>query len=171
MLAVGLMSGTSLDGVDAALVDVSGEGMGTSARLVAFDTLPMPAATRARIMRVCDPKASSTPLLCSLNVELGHLFADAARAVCAKASVSPDELSFVASHGQTVWHARPRPSPAPAPPTPPATAASRARFRSASPPSSPGSLASAWSPTSARWTWPPVDRAPRWSVLGGRALR
>ena len=105
MLAVGLMSGTSLDGVDAALVDVSGEGMGTSARLVAFDTLPMPAATGARIMRVCDPKASSTPLLCSLNVELGHLFADAARAVCAKASVSPAELSFVASHGQTVWHA------------------------------------------------------------------
>lgn len=104
MLAVGLMSGTSLDGVDAALVDISGEGVDTSVCLVAFNTLPMPEATRARILRACDPAASSTPLICSLNVELGHLFAEAARSVCSLAGIEPAKLSFVASHGQTVWH-------------------------------------------------------------------
>ena len=104
MLAVGLMSGTSLDGVDAALVDVSGEGADTKVRLLAFETFPMPAETRERIMRACDPIASSTPLLCSLNAELGHIFADAARAVCVRAGIKVEDLAFVASHGQTVWH-------------------------------------------------------------------
>lgn len=104
MLAVGLMSGTSLDGVDAALVNIEGQGASTRARLVSYAETPMPAATRERIMRACDPARSSTPLLCSLGFELGHLFSRAVGAVLDRAGVGPEELDFVASHGQTVWH-------------------------------------------------------------------
>jgi anhydro-N-acetylmuramic acid kinase len=104
MLAIGLMSGTSLDGVDAALVEISGVDESTDVRLRSFDTLPMSQETRKRIERACDPEQSSSRLLCSLNFELGHLFSRAVEKVCSIAGVADSELAFVASHGQTVWH-------------------------------------------------------------------
>lgn len=104
MLAVGLMSGTSLDGIDAALVEVTGVDESTDVRLRSFETLPMPTGTRKRIEFACDPEKSSSQLLCSLNFELGHLFSHAVGKVCASAGVIDSGLAFVASHGQTVWH-------------------------------------------------------------------
>ena len=104
MLAVGLMSGTSLDGIDAALVEIAGVDETTDVHLMSFDTLPMPQETRKRIERACDPKQSSSRLLCSLNFELGRLFSRAVEKVCSIAGVADSELAFVASHGQTVWH-------------------------------------------------------------------
>lgn len=104
MLAVGLMSGTSLDGVDAALVDIGGVDYGTSVQLMAFETLPMPQETRRRILAAVKPGGGTSSELCALNVELGHLFSDAVGAVCRKAEVDPKDIGFVASHGQTIWH-------------------------------------------------------------------
>lgn len=104
MLAVGLMSGTSLDGIDAALVEIDGVDSSTRVCLRAFETLPMPAETRRRIERACDLGKSSSRLLCSLNFELGHLFSQAVDKVCVSAGVSDAALAFVACHGQTVWH-------------------------------------------------------------------
>lgn len=104
MLAVGLMSGTSLDGVDAALVDIDGIDFGTTVRLVSFVTIPMPRETRERILAAVKPGGGTSAGLCSLNVELGHLFSDAVGAVCRKAGVHAEDLGFVASHGQTIWH-------------------------------------------------------------------
>ena len=104
MLAIGLMSGTSLDGVDCALVDIEGVDESTSVRLVAFDTYEMPAPTRERIMEACKPDGGTTRLLCSLNVELGHLFSDAVGRMCRGQGIDASSLGFVATHGQTVWH-------------------------------------------------------------------
>ena len=104
MLAVGLMSGTSLDGVDAALVEISGVDEDTTVSLRAFLTYPMPPATRERIMRACRPGGADARDLASLNMELGHLFSRAVSAVCADAGVAPSQLGFVACHGQTIWH-------------------------------------------------------------------
>jgi anhydro-N-acetylmuramic acid kinase len=105
MLAVGLMSGTSLDGIDAALVSLIGEGFKTKIKLHAFKTVEMPTDTRARILQACDPTESSSPLICSLNFELGHLFSQAVTEVCRDAGIDSHCLDFVASHGQTIWHA------------------------------------------------------------------
>ena len=104
MLAVGLMSGTSLDGVDAALVEISRVDESTDVKLRSFVTVPMPVDTRKRIEAACDPERSSSRLLCSLNFELGQLFSRAVEAASAAAGVADSDLAFVASHGQTVWH-------------------------------------------------------------------
>ena len=104
-LAIGLMSGTSADGIDAALVEISGCSTDTRVRLLSFLTLPFSDAARARILRVAAGDFGGTEELCLLNFYLGELSADACEAVCAQAGVAPDKVSFVGSHGQTVFHA------------------------------------------------------------------
>lgn len=101
--AVGLMSGTSLDGVDAALVDISGENEKTKVQLVAFETYSIPAETLKRINQVLSIEESNVERICSLNVELGYLFSDAVKQICQKAEIETEELEFVASHGQTIY--------------------------------------------------------------------
>ena len=104
MLAIGLMSGTSLDGVDCVLVDIDGVDESTRVELREFITYPMPDATKARILEAVAPGGGDSRLLCSLHAELGHLFSRAVAAVCEKAGVAPGDVAFVASHGQTIWH-------------------------------------------------------------------
>ncbi len=99
--AMGLISGTSLDGCDAALVEINEGG---SVRLAAFETLPMPDALRQRILDCCSMARSNVALVCSLNVELGYWFAEAAKAVCGAAGIPLSSVACIGSHGQTVWH-------------------------------------------------------------------
>src|SRR5881392_1054063 len=97
-LAVGVMSGTSLDGISPALVRL-GDG---KAELVAFRQEPYSAAERDAII---DAMARGTPKdVAFLHVALGERFAGAVLALLAQARVSPRDLAFVASHGQTIWH-------------------------------------------------------------------
>ncbi|MDR2656615.1 MAG: anhydro-N-acetylmuramic acid kinase [Oscillospiraceae bacterium] len=101
---IGLMSGTSLDGCDAALIEIPDTGIHGAVRQLAFITAPMPERLRRRVLDACSPDHSSSALLCSLNVELGRWFADAVKAVCAKARVQPGDVMCVGSHGQTIYH-------------------------------------------------------------------
>jgi anhydro-N-acetylmuramic acid kinase len=103
-LAVGLMSGTSLDGVDAALVRLDGPAGQPRVRLLAFTTVPYPPAVRQRLWRVASGEAVSAGEVSDLNFLLGELFAEAALCVCRQGSVSPQRLSVIGSHGQTVFH-------------------------------------------------------------------
>jgi anhydro-N-acetylmuramic acid kinase len=103
VLAVGLMSGTSLDGVSAALVRVGEPSPGAYAiELVAFLTVPFGDVQRDRIANTI--AGGSARELALLDVDLGAWFADAALAVLARAGVPVTALGFVASHGQTIWH-------------------------------------------------------------------
>jgi anhydro-N-acetylmuramic acid kinase len=99
-LAVGLMSGTSLDGVDAALVRFSGDR--PEVELVAFRTAPYETAFRRRVLRTIEQGGVRDVAL--LDAELGRRFAAAARAVLDASGTPHASLAFVASHGQTVWH-------------------------------------------------------------------
>lgn len=101
--AVGLMSGTSLDGVDAALVSISGSGDATVVKLLDFESVPMDVTLRKKILEASDPATSNVALITSLNFELGVLFSEAVRAVLQKAQFTKP-LDFVASHGQTIYH-------------------------------------------------------------------
>ncbi len=98
---IGLMSGTSLDGCDAALVSLTPRAAGLDLRLEAFLTLPMPATLRARIQEQLAPETSRIDRLAELDTLLGAFFAEAAEAVLAKAGGRAD---LIGSHGQTLWH-------------------------------------------------------------------
>ena len=99
-LAIGLMSGTSLDGIDAALVRFRGER--PEADLLAFHSTPYGASARDRITAaVVDGSMRECALL---HVWLGHQFAAAAAQLLRAAGVAASDIGFVALHGHTVWH-------------------------------------------------------------------
>ena len=79
------MSGTSADGIDACLVEISGNGIHTKANILAFETYPYDKTTRLAILETCNPKTGSVDKVCQLNFHLGKLFADAAKAIANKA--------------------------------------------------------------------------------------
>lgn len=84
MLAIGLMSGTSLDGIDAALVKINGCGTETDVQLMEMLTLPIGEELKERIKTACDPVESNVPLICQLNTELGYQFLKACQNLCQK---------------------------------------------------------------------------------------
>ncbi len=98
--SIGLICGTSMDGCDAALIQIEGK----SVQPVAFITLPMKEALRRKIMDCCSLDRSSIALTCSLNVEVGYWFAEAANAVCREAGIPMEKVACIGSHGQTVYH-------------------------------------------------------------------
>ncbi len=93
-----------MDGVDAALVRLSGTAEKPSVRLLAFTTLPYPREVKGRILRVAAGEKVSTGEISQLNFLLGELFADAALKVCRRGKVAPRQLSVIGSHGQTIYH-------------------------------------------------------------------
>ncbi len=101
---MGLMSGTSADGIDAALVEVTGHGVGTKARLVAFDCLPYPPGLKADVLALCDAATGRVDQVCRMNALLGEWFAEAARRVVRKAGLEMAGVDLIGSHGQTVHH-------------------------------------------------------------------
>ncbi len=111
MLAVGLMSGTSLDGTDAALVEITGVGETTQVKLRHFASYPFSLALKNKIKAALAVETSNVEQICSLNFELGAIFGEAVVKICQEAHVLPQDLAFVASHGQTIYHL-PRPDQA-----------------------------------------------------------
>ena len=103
-LAIGLMSGTSMDGIDAALVRLTGAADQPRVRLLAFSTLPYPPEVKEWLMGVAAGELTSAGGISRLNFLLGELFANAALGVCRVAHVSPGSVSVIGSHGQTVFH-------------------------------------------------------------------
>ncbi|MEJ2483891.1 MAG: anhydro-N-acetylmuramic acid kinase, partial [Gemmatimonadota bacterium] len=106
-LFVGLMSGTSLDGIDAALVEFGGrDERPERARLVAFLTRPYPSDLSERLADAVAGRGGSASLG-ELDFDLGRLFADSVDSLLRESDVSPREVTAVGSHGQTVWHRPP----------------------------------------------------------------
>ncbi len=116
IFAAGLMSGTSLDGIDAALVKLNGVGAKTRCELLHFTTLPIPPRLKARILRCSSIDQSSVEEICTLNIALGQLYSDTVTMLLAEIVRRPQvkekvtaagftgELDFIASHGQTIYH-------------------------------------------------------------------
>jgi len=101
---IGLMSGTSADGIDAALVEIHGHGLATRVQVLAHATYAYDAALRAQILAASYPDSSSVDLICHLNFVLGECFAEAALAVAHTAGLPMDQIDLIGSHGQTIYH-------------------------------------------------------------------
>ncbi len=103
-LIIGLMSGTSCDGIDAALVRVKGTGIGVELSIEAFETLRF-SPSIMRLIHSCQGGASGTNReVVLLDTYLGELFAYAALSLCGKAGVAPTAVDLIGSHGQTLYH-------------------------------------------------------------------
>lgn len=104
---VGLISGTSMDGIDAALVEISGPPNKPRVSLRAFITVPYPASIRKWLLELAGGGPAAAGEISTMNFALGELFAQAALAVCGKGRVSPHRLAVIGSHGQTIFHQGP----------------------------------------------------------------
>lgn len=105
-LALGLMSGTSVDGIDAALVRIapSVTENAAHARLEKFVTIPYAAPVRSEVLRIAEGARVLPGEISQLNFRLGRAFGEAALRACRKFRVDPSRLSVIGSHGQTVFH-------------------------------------------------------------------
>ncbi|HSM37540.1 MAG TPA: anhydro-N-acetylmuramic acid kinase [Longimicrobiales bacterium] len=103
---IGLMSGTSLDGIDAALVRFGGGGSGAPDwSIEAFRFSPYTDERRERIRAAI--ASGGAAALATLHADLGEWLADAALELCEAAGVAPEAIAAIGSHGQTIWHAPP----------------------------------------------------------------
>jgi len=103
---VGLMSGTSADGISAAAVRFGDRSAAPRATLLAYRDVPYSAVQRDRLLRALD--GASLANLARLDFELGSWLGDAALAVIAASGLAPRDVSAIASHGHTIWHDPPR---------------------------------------------------------------
>jgi anhydro-N-acetylmuramic acid kinase len=101
---LGLMSGTSADGIDVALTRISSAPPNLHAKLLGHTSVKFPDALRKEILRMAEQQPISAGELSQLNFRLGELFADAALAACRRFKVSPRRIALIGSHGQTIFH-------------------------------------------------------------------
>jgi len=100
MRVVGLMSGTSVDGIDVAVVDITRQKV----HLLAFNVFPYPSALRREILCLCRPESARLYNICHYNFVLGEVFARAIIKLCHKSDISLSSIDLVDSHGQTIYH-------------------------------------------------------------------
>ncbi|WP_139019704.1 anhydro-N-acetylmuramic acid kinase AnmK [Bacillus wiedmannii] len=104
MYIAGIMSGTSLDGIDVALVHIEGSGVESKVKLIHFITVPFCNDMKNEIQQALSIENSNVQLICSLNFKLGLCFANAVREVCKEANFPLGQLNLIGSHGQTIYH-------------------------------------------------------------------
>jgi len=103
-LIIGLMSGTSVDGIDAAIVEITGHGLETAVDLLVFETFPFPSGVPQRILALCHPDTGRVDDICEMNFYIGHLFAEAVKYILQKSGMHANDIALIGSHGQTIHH-------------------------------------------------------------------
>ena len=101
---IGLMSGTSADGIDAALVEIAGSGQDAKVRMLAYERYPYPARMREAISDAFNPERGRANTVSALNFALGEVFAAAAVDLARDHGFSISEVDVIGSHGQTIHH-------------------------------------------------------------------
>lgn len=102
MKVIGLMSGTSLDGIDAAVVEFSGRN---DFKVLAFTTTPLSSERREQVHNAI--VHGNAAALNRVHADLGEWFAVAALQACRAAGLQPEDIDVIGSHGQTIWHEPP----------------------------------------------------------------
>jgi len=100
MRVAGLMSGTSADGVDVAIVDIDKNKV----RVLAFDTFAYSAELRRVILGLCSSQSGSVADVCHFNFVIGEVFAESVIKLCKKSGIGLNTIDLIGSHGQTIYH-------------------------------------------------------------------
>lgn len=101
---IGLMSGTSVDAVDAALVKITGTGIDTKLKMLGFIEYPYPEGIREMILRNSIPHTSSVDEICRLNFVIPQIYLDAIKDMCQQADFELGKVDLIGTHGQTIRH-------------------------------------------------------------------
>lgn len=104
-LGIGLMSGTSLDGLDIALCKFTGSGTNTEFELFQFITIPYEDHFKREVQQIFAQRQADLEKVCLLNAYIGSFHAELVLQALAKWNIEPGEIDFIASHGQTIYHA------------------------------------------------------------------
>jgi anhydro-N-acetylmuramic acid kinase len=102
---IGLMSGTSLDGLDIALCSFTGSGLQTRFKLLQFTTIPYPQSFKDEVQQVFARKTASLEQVTLLNAFIGSYHAQLVLEALKDWDIAPAMVDFIASHGQTIYHA------------------------------------------------------------------
>lgn len=102
---VGLMSGTSVDGIDAAVVEIGGTDEAPEVRLLAFEDRPWPEKVRQQIFPLFRPETATVDKIGYMNFLMGEIYAQSVASVVEKAGLTLADIDLIGSHGQTIWHA------------------------------------------------------------------
>ncbi len=103
MLVAGIMSGTSVDGIDVALVEISGAGFNQAIQSLGTHSVPYPENVREAILGISNA-STQTSRISQMNFLLGKLFGEAVVAACQRSNIPLEKLELVGSHGQTIYH-------------------------------------------------------------------
>ena len=101
---IGLMSGTSLDAIDVAMVRIQKHGVDATVRLEHFREYPYPPKIRAVVRELFDPKKARVDDICRYDFILGEVFAGAVMRMLQETRIKPESVDLIASAGQTIWH-------------------------------------------------------------------
>lgn len=101
---IGLISGTSCDGIDACLAKITGNGSSTEIEIIEFETYPYKNEIRELIFDASNEQTGTVDKICQLNFILGQLFADTAVQIAGKSSIPISDIDIIGSHGQTIYH-------------------------------------------------------------------
>lgn len=104
-LIIGLMSGTSMDGLDMALCAISGSGAETRVRLLEFKTAEYTSEFKAEIKAIFSRRDADLQMVCLMNEKVGWLHAEMILEAIASWRRKPEDIDVIASHGQTIFHA------------------------------------------------------------------
>ncbi|MCU7202513.1 anhydro-N-acetylmuramic acid kinase AnmK [Turicibacter sanguinis] len=101
---IGIMSGTSVDGIDVGLVKIKGHGLKSSVELIAFENYPFSNEVREQIFRLFELESSNVKDISQMNFLLGELYTQAVFQICEKANFKVTDVDLVGCHGQTIYH-------------------------------------------------------------------
>lgn len=105
---IGLMSGTSVDGIDAAVIEITqqqSKQQGINVNLLAFENTPFPEHVRNQIFDLFDPAKATIDKVGLMNMWLGELYSQASISILRKSGLEADQIAAIGSHGQTIYHA------------------------------------------------------------------
>ena len=108
MLVLGMMSGTSADGIDTALVKISGAPPNLEIKLLNHTSQGFPPAIRKEILRIAEQNPLTPGEFSQFHARLGHIYAETALNACRKFRLSPKKIDLIGNHGQTIFHQGPR---------------------------------------------------------------
>jgi anhydro-N-acetylmuramic acid kinase len=101
---IGLLSGTSADGVSAVAVEITGSGTGTKLIILAFETYDYTPEQKKEVFQLFTPESSTVDRITHMNFLLGELFAEAALRLMVDLDIDPGSVDAIGSHGQTIHH-------------------------------------------------------------------